>query len=483
MRICIYSNTLSAKQITLYTMRRIIVLIITILTIANNVKGQPQAIWQLLTDGSIARWAYSGGDEFNGTSLDLNKWYTCEDGWNREHGNELQYYLDDNVVLDNGILKLIAKEEPGYYNVWRFNGGAHIEQKYFNYTSGWIQSKQKFKYGLFEIRIKLPEGKGLWPAFWLYGANPNEEFDIFEYKGETPNKIHIDMHCPSGCQNFGGWITTNGNFSNGFNVIMGEWGPNATFWYLNGQEFAGWFGNLYYQSSVRANLAVSNNDCDDWWCIGPDNTTPFPSIFEIDYIRIWTRLDCEQNITIENYSQTNTDPTVITGNQITMGGNNGNAHIQSGQYLNLIATDVIKLKQGFVAESGSKFSAKIIDCPSISKNDEFIEEKDSVLHVVSKLDSDSLQQVQTKSTVENPTHYITKIYPNPTDGKIDIEFVGKTERKIKIALTNSTGIIVFVQDNILENKISIDISNLAKGVYILTGYFGDSTVSEKIILK
>lgn len=52
-----------------------------------------------------------------------------------------------------------------------------------------------------------------------------------------------------------------------------------------------------------------------------------------------------------------------------------------------------------------------------------------------------------------------------------------------VSLTNSTGIIVFVQDNILENKISIDISNLAKGVYILTGYFGDSTVSEKIILK
>jgi len=72
---------------------------------------------------------------------------------------------------------------------------------------------------------------------------------------------------------------------------------------------------------------------------------------------------------------------------------------------------------------------------------------------------------------------------NHTDGKINIEFTGKTDRKIKITLTGLTGIVVFMQDNITENKISIDISNLAKGVYILTGYFGDNSVSEKIILK
>ena len=465
------------------TMIRTVFILATMLTISISVKGQPEAIWQLLQDGSIVRWAYSGGDEFNGTSLDLNKWYTCVDGWNREHGpgEELQYYLDDNIVLDNGILKLIAKEEPGYYNVWRFDGGAHIEQKYFKYTSGWIQTKQKFKYGLFEIRVKLPEGKGLWPAFWLFGGNPDEEFDIFEYKGETPNRIHYDMHCPNGCQNFGDWITVNGNFSDGFNVIMGEWGPNATFWYLNGREFTIWFGNLYYQASVIANLAIATNFGP--FSPGPDNSTMFPSIFEIDYIRIWTRIDCEQNITIENYSQTNTDPTVITGNQITMGGNNGDANLQNGQHLKMIATDRINLRPGFEAESGSNFSAKIINCPSINNNYKSIEEQDSGLCVISECVPDSLHQMQTKSTFENSPSLYTKIYPNPTDGEIDIEFVGKIERNVKITLTNSTGMVVFIQDNIIDNKISIDISNLAKGVYILTGYFGDSTISEKIILK
>jgi hypothetical protein len=98
-------------------MKKAIIILTTMLAIISNIKGQPETIWQLLMDGSIIRWAYSGGDEFNGTELDNTKWYTCEDGWNREHGNELQYYLDNNIVLDNGILKLIAKEEPGYYDV------------------------------------------------------------------------------------------------------------------------------------------------------------------------------------------------------------------------------------------------------------------------------------------------------------------------------------------------------------------------------
>jgi len=358
----------------------------------------------------------------------------------------------------------------------------HILNKNILNTSGWIQTKKKFKYGLFEIRFKLPEGRGLWPAFWLYGGNPNEEFDIFEYKGETPNNIHIDMHCPGNeCDNFGGWVTASGNFSDSYNVMMGEWGPNAAFWYLNGQEFAIWLGNLDYQEKVIANLAIANDNGP--FSTGPDNTTPFPSIFEIDYIRMWTRLDCEQNITMENYSQSNTDPTVITGSHITMGGNNGNANLQSGQYLELIATDKIELKSGFVAEAGSNFSAKIVDCPGPYKSLKIQETQDSILHIISEVVPDSLQHSQTKANIDNPPLLYTKIYPNPTDGKIDIEFVGKIDRKIKITLTSSTGIVVFIQDNITENKINIDISNLAKGVYILTGVFGDNSVSEKIILK
>src|SRR5690554_5807772 len=205
------------------TMKITIITLITLLTIMSSVKGQPETMWQLLQDGSIIRWAYSGGDEFNGTQLDYSRW---DDGypWGRSliENQELQYYKpgSDNITLDNGILRLTTKYEPGYYIVEPWRNSTDIlsdgkpNNRYFSYTSGMIFSKQKFKYGLFEIQFKPPVGSGLWPAYWLYGGNPNEEFDIFEYKGETPNKIHIDMHCPGNdCNNFGGWVTATGNFS------------------------------------------------------------------------------------------------------------------------------------------------------------------------------------------------------------------------------------------------------------------------------
>lgn len=61
----------------------------------------------------------------------------------------------------------------------------------------------------------------------------------------------------------------------------------------------------------------------------------------------------------------------------------------------------------------------------------------------------------------------------------DIEFVGKVDGKIKITLTKSIGNVVFIQENITESKMNIDISNFAKRIYILTGFFGDNSVSEK----
>ena len=71
-------------------------------------------------------WELIFEDDFNDSVIDKDKWFTCVDGWNREHGNdELQYYLDDNVVVEDGILKLTAKREPGYYDVWRFDNDFH----------------------------------------------------------------------------------------------------------------------------------------------------------------------------------------------------------------------------------------------------------------------------------------------------------------------------------------------------------------------
>lgn len=470
-----------------------VILFILLSAISFVVKCQPESIWQLLTDGTIIRWAYSGGDEFNEDYLDINKW-NIEVG-SRYCNKELQYFTNGNNMqfgynsnINSGTLKLIAKPEYVYERAVSWlpdneilmcgSENYGVNKRSFNYTSAEIHYKQKFKYGLFEIRFKLPAGRGLWPAFWLYGGNPNEEFDIFEYKGETPNKIHIDMHCPSSdCNSFGGWLTASGNFSDSFNTMMGEWGPNACFWYLNGTEFAIWLGNLNYQGELIANLSIANDNGP--FSPGPNSTTPFPAIYEIDYIRIWTRLNCEQIITISNYSQTLTDPTVQTGKDINI----SNLDLNSNQFLSFIATNQVLISPN--THIKGNLHAKIVNCPGPSKNsEEELNSSKGELEIISKLgNNEKISDPTVYSDINNPPVLYTKIYPNPTLGQINIEFEGNVDGNIKIELINSSGQKVFEMNNINQDKINIDISHLSAGIYYLSGTFGKNTVSNKIILE
>ena len=93
--------------------------------------------------------------------------------WN----GELQFYTDkeDNIIVEEGLLKITAKYES-------FEGK--------NYTSARINTQDKFEftYGRVEMRAKLPNWEGMWPAFWLLGANIDEigwpncgELDILEH--------------------------------------------------------------------------------------------------------------------------------------------------------------------------------------------------------------------------------------------------------------------------------------------------------------
>ena len=130
------------------------------------------------TAGSLpnpANWVYDLGRGPNG------------DGW----GNmELQNYTNnpENVSLDGqGNLAITAISEGG------------------SYTSARIKTKGLFEqtYGRVEARIKLPYGPGIWPAFWMLGANIDEvpwpgcgEIDIMEFKGQEPNVVHGTIHGP-----------------------------------------------------------------------------------------------------------------------------------------------------------------------------------------------------------------------------------------------------------------------------------------------
>ena len=202
--------------------------------------------------------------------------------------NELQYYTDrpENVVVEDGMLKITA-----------------INESYMgkSYTSARILTKGKFekKYGRIEARIKLPWGKGLWPAFWMLGANSDTvawpqcgEIDIMEYLGNNPTRVFGTVHGPgySGGQSISkGYTLPNGRFDTGFHVFGIEWDENYINYYIDDVLYnqitpadvpGEWvFNQSFY---IILNIAVGGNLPGS-----PNNETSFPQTMLVDYIRVY----------------------------------------------------------------------------------------------------------------------------------------------------------------------------------------------------
>ncbi len=212
---------------------------------------------------------------------------TGENGW----GNgELQYYTDrtENVTVQNGVLIITAKEES-------FEGA--------NYTSARLLTKGKFEqtYGRFEARIKLPWGKGIWPAFWLLGDDSNGteiwpqigEIDIMEYVGNHPTKVFGTVHGPgySGAEGITKSYELEGDrFDTGFHVFGIEWGPDYINYYVDDvlynqitpEDVTGeWVfnrGPFYIILNVAVGGALPGS---------PNAETVFPQNMLVDYVRVY----------------------------------------------------------------------------------------------------------------------------------------------------------------------------------------------------
>ncbi|NND78700.1 MAG: glycoside hydrolase family 16 protein [Maribacter sp.] len=157
--------------------------------------NKTQSVSVLQSDTTTASLVFS--DEFNiDGSVDPTKW-TYEiippnngSWWN----DEQQHYTDraDNVYVSDGTLKIVAKKEN-----YTFQGSTK------NYTSARIKTQDKFefKYKKVEVRAKLPDGQGTWPAIWMLGANEDTvgwpscgEIDIMEQTGDNKNEYLATLH-------------------------------------------------------------------------------------------------------------------------------------------------------------------------------------------------------------------------------------------------------------------------------------------------
>jgi beta-glucanase (GH16 family) len=247
--------------------------------------------------GLSGKWKLVFSDEFD-TPLEPYKWTRCywwdNNGCTNLGNSELQWYVPNNVLVSDGTLVLRAKRQsvPGH------------KGRIYDYTSGMVTSGRNYEergkpdrfattYGYFEIRAKVPAGKGLWSAFWLLPSTHESkpEIDVMEVLGHAPKTLEMHTHYRDDdgeSQNPGSEAIVP-DMSKDFHVFAVDWRPDVIIWYFDGQEK--WRYSVKEHIShepmyVLLNLAVGGE-----WPGDPEASTSFPADFLIDYIRIWKRLD------------------------------------------------------------------------------------------------------------------------------------------------------------------------------------------------
>ena len=240
-----------------------------------------------------ADWKLVWSDEFDKPgSPDVSKW-GYEEGLVRNH--EAQYYTrarPENARVEGGMLVIEGRKET-----FADADGKHPA----SYTSASLttEGKASWTYGRVEVRAKLPEGKGVWPAIWMLGANMPAvgwprcgEIDIMEFIGKAPELIHGTVHYSKddGQHDANGAVTPISQPGEGFHTYAIEWWPDRidfffdeTKYYTSPMEKAGPAqDNPFHKSQyLILNLALGG----DWG--GAIDDARLPQKFLIDYVRVY----------------------------------------------------------------------------------------------------------------------------------------------------------------------------------------------------
>lgn len=241
-------------------------------------------------------WELVWNDEFNALEIDTNKW-THENWWPGYVNNELQSYSDDpsNSFLADGALSIVVRRASPFDP----NNPAYSSARM--HTSG----KGDWTYGRFEIRARLPMGRGLWPAIWMmptesiYGPWPvSGEIDIMELLGHEPNVVHGTLHYGDYYPNHSSAGThfrlTTGDFSEAFHTFALEWEAGEIRWYVDDQLYqtrTSWFSAggdwpapFDQDFHMILNVALGGD-----WPGNPDQSTLFPQTMQVDYVRVFQK--------------------------------------------------------------------------------------------------------------------------------------------------------------------------------------------------
>ncbi len=167
------------------------------------------------------------------------------------------------------------------------------------YTSGMITTQFSFsqEYGYFEMRAKLPKGKGLWPAFWLLPVDKSwpPEIDAMEAFGGTSSTgeggitmIHYGSHSTVNGQSCGGWYNVGVDITQSFNTYGVDIEPTGITYYFDGKPYATCPANSETDKPfyMLVNLAVGGPGS---WPSTPDMSNVWPANMYIEYVRAYQK--------------------------------------------------------------------------------------------------------------------------------------------------------------------------------------------------
>ena len=248
-----------------------------------------------------ARWTLVWGDEFSGPDGSLpdpNKW-TYDIGGKGWGNQELESYTKrlENARIEKGNLVITALRET-------YTGADGLTR---DYTSARLKTQGLFSqaYGRIDARIKIPEGQGMWPAFWMLGEDISSvgwprcgEIDIMENVGKEPGTVHGSLHGPSTerpTSDLTSIFSLPGGqkFADEFHLYAVEWEQNLVRFYVDSNLYASFDSSQWpaggkwvfdHPFFIILNLAVGGN-----WPGSPDASTKFPQSMLVDYVHVYTK--------------------------------------------------------------------------------------------------------------------------------------------------------------------------------------------------
>lgn len=228
-------------------------------------------------------------DEFNVSDIPTAGWWYEEGRGNNGWGNnEEQYYVKPRSGSTVGFCK------NGYMNIVARKNGTRIESIRMNTNESW-------QYGYFEARLKLPKGKGTWPAFWMMPKNftswpADGEIDIMEEVGCDANYVLSTIHCTK--YNNGGTSIESGKkyvstAESDFHIYACEWTADYLRFFVDGETILtyhndgsgknAWpFNAPFY---IKLNLAWGGN----WGGYKGTDESALPATYKIDYVRVYQK--------------------------------------------------------------------------------------------------------------------------------------------------------------------------------------------------